>query len=735
MEKIAGFIDHIIYHNSDNGYTVLNLLSSGDEITCVGSFSSVNEGENIEAEGEYVVHPSYGVQFKVRSYELSTPQDEIGIEIYLSSGAIRGIGKAMASRIVRKFGKDSFRIMEEEPERLAEIKGISMRKACEMAKQMEQTRETRNATIFLQKYGISTAMSVKIYKEYGPEIYNIIQTNPYKLADDISGIGFLRADEIAQKAGITVDSDFRIRGGILYQIQQSALNGHTFVYQEELSESASELLGVETEAVERNYMDLMIDRKIVIREKEGKKQVFSTLFDNYERHTAIRLAQLNDQYDIPEIELEARIRQIESETGIQLDELQVQAVKISARNGLTVITGGPGTGKTTTINTIIRYFEKEGMDIALAAPTGRAAKRMSEATGMEARTIHRLLEVNGGEDTNGFERNEQNPLSYDVIIIDETSMVDITLMYALLKAIVFGTRLILVGDINQLPSVGPGSVLSDIIQSEVCSVIELKKIFRQAMDSDIIMNAHRINKGELISLTNKSKDFFFLKRYDSNRVISVCIQLIRDKLPNYVNAEPFDIQVVTPSRLGEVGVERLNTILQEYLNPKDKAKKEVVCQSVLFREGDKIMAVKNNYKLPWEICGKYGIPIETGEGVFNGDMGVISAINSSDHTIEVLFDDNRKAVYEKSQFEELELAYAITAHKSQGSEYPAVIMPILPGPRMLMNRNVLYTAVTRAKKCVTIVGDEGVFNEMIRNHRSQTRNTSLCDRLREQMEL
>ena len=733
MEKLAGYVEHIIYRNTDNGYTVLNLVSGEEEITCVGIFAAITEGENIEATGDYTDHPTYGTQFKVVSFEEKAPEDEEAIERYLGSGAIKGIGLAMAARIVRRFKEDTFRIIEEEPERLAEIKGISERKAMEIASQVNEKRDLRQAMIFLQQFGITMNLAVKIYNRYGQEVYGILKENPYRLADDIEGVGFRTADDIAAKAGIRTDSDFRVRSGILYTLLQASGEGHTYLPKEELTAKTVELLGVDAPVIEKNYMDLAMERKIVMKQTSERTEIYASSFYYMEANTATMLRQLNISYDVADAEIEHRIHKIEKQTGMQLDEHQVSAVKEAVRNGLLVITGGPGTGKTTTINTIIRYFEMEGMDIFLAAPTGRAAKRMSETTGFQARTIHRMLELNGGvEGSAGFERNESNPLETDVVIIDEMSMVDITLMNSLLKAVAAGTRLILVGDINQLPSVGPGSVLKDIIESGACNVVMLTKIFRQASTSDIIVNAHKINRGEEVSLDNKSMDFFFLKRYEADVIINVVLQLVKQKLPKFVDATPYDMQVLTPMRKGLLGVERLNGILQQYLNPPDRSKREKEHGDMIFREGDKVMQTKNNYQLEWEISTKFGLTVDKGMGIFNGDMGIIKEINDFAETMTVEFDEGRKVEYSFKLLDELELAYAITIHKSQGSEYPAVVIPLLNGPSMLMNRNLLYTAVTRARKCVTLVGNEKTFFQMIHNISQQKRYSGLCERLKEQ---
>lgn len=740
-ETIEGYVEHIIYRNQENGYTVANLVVEETEITCVGIFQYLNEGETIKAKGVYKEHPSYGQQFSVSSYEIVIPQDSLAMERYLGSGAIRGIGAALAARIVRHFGDDTLRIIETEPERLAEVKGISERKAREIAEQVEDKADMRKAMMFLQQYGISQTLGAKIYQQYKQDMYRILKENPYKMAEDISGVGFKIADEIAARIGIHTDSDYRIRSGLLYILLLATAEGHVYLPKKVLRARAEKLLGVQADYMEKHIVDLAIERKVVVKEimdefKDEKEQiVYASQYYQIELHTAQMLHELNLKDTIDEEVIAEKIRRIQKAEKIELDQMQQQAIVEAVRNGLLVITGGPGTGKTTTINGIIRYFEMEGLDICLAAPTGRAAKRMTETTGYEAKTIHRMLELTGApEEKSGsvhFERNAQNPLEADVIIIDEMSMVDIFLMHALLSAVVAGTRLILVGDVNQLPSVGPGSVLKDIIASGEFPVVELVKIFRQASQSDIVVNAHKINQGVPVSLDNKSMDFFFLKRYDANVIISVVITLIQKKMPKFVDAEPYDIQVLTPMRKGLLGVERLNVILQQYLNPPSKGKKEKEHGRGLFREGDKVMQIKNNYQLEWEIRGLYGIPVEKGVGVFNGDTGIIKEINTFAETITVEFDERRFVEYSFKQLEELELAYAITIHKAQGSEYPAVIIPLLAGPKMLMNRNLLYTAVTRARKCVTLVGDEKVFAEMENNKMEQSRYTALDLRIKE----
>ena len=742
-ETVTGYIDHVIFRNDDNGYTVMVLkgMEEEQELTCVGTFPAITQGASIEATGNYITHPVYGKQFQISSYTEKMPEDALAMERYLGSGAIKGIGAALAARIVRRFGNDTMRIVEEEPERLAEIKGISEKKALEIAEQMTEKADMRRAMVFLQKYGISLNLGAKIYQKYGQSVYGVLQENPYRLAEDISGVGFRIADEIASRIGIHTDSDYRIRSGMLYTLLQASGEGHIYLPKEELFSRASRLLGVDVSYMEKHLMDMVVDRKLILKETEEGIVVYPTQYYYLELNSAKMLCELNILCPEDEQMMKKRISRIEKETGTELDEMQKQAVASAAQHGLFILTGGPGTGKTTTINAIIRYFEEEGAELRLAAPTGRAAKRMTEATGYEAQTIHRLLELNGlpeGEQEGRavhFDRNSENPLEADVIIIDEMSMVDISLMYSLLLAVTAGTRLILVGDENQLPSVGPGNVLRDIIRRGCFPVVELKKIFRQASESDIVVNAHKINRGEQVTINNKSRDFFFLKRYDADIIIRVVIALIQEKLPRYVDAKPYEIQVLTPMRKGLLGVERLNQILQRYLNPPDEKKKEKEIGQRLFREGDKVMQVKNNYQLEWEILGRYKIPVDKGVGVFNGDTGIMTEINEFAETATVEFEDGRQAQYSFKQLEELELAYAVTIHKSQGSEYPAVILPILSGPRMLMNRNLLYTAVTRARKCVTVVGSENTFAEMIRNEKQQQRYSSLDKRIRELDEL
>ena len=751
--QIKGYVERIIFSSGDSGHTILEIQLSNNEINrikeecpeeaadisdtmvCTGILYLIHPGEYVVFNGSFVVHPSYGLQFKVTSYEETKPEDLDTIERYLGSGAIKGIGPALASRIVRRFKEDTFKIIEERPEELAAIKGISARMAMEIADQVAEKREMRKAMLFLGDLGIGMNLAVKIYKEYGEGLYDIIKTNPYKLADDIEGVGFKIADEIARNSGVELSSHFRIKSGIYYTLMQAVSNGHAYLPMIDLLERAENILCVHIEDHENILMDMIINRKITIRKIADVDVVYPTSLYNTELAVANKLMLLNEKYNVDDRKIGIDINIIEQEERIELDNLQKNAIVAAAKNGVLVVTGGPGTGKTTTINSMIKYFEKKGCDILLAAPTGRAAKRMTEATGYDAQTIHRMLELSGvlSEDSTGavFERNEQNPLEADVIIIDEMSMVDIFLMNNLLKAVSDGTKLILVGDANQLPSVGPGNVLKDIIDSGKIEVVKLTKIFRQEEAGDIVVNAHKINKGEVFEIGPSSKEFPFIKRNDANAIINATVTLIREKLPKYTNSKVNDIQVLTPTRKGNLGVERLNEVLQSYLNPKSANKVEKELNGVIFREGDKVMQIKNNYKTPWEIRGRYGIVADEGLGVFNGDMGIVDNINLFTSELTVKFEDEKYVTYSFKEADELEHAYAVTVHKSQGSEYPAVVLPLLDGPRMLMNRNILYTAVTRAKKCICIVGSADTFYEMVSNENEQKRYSSLAIRIKE----
>ena len=737
MEVISGYVDHFLYE-AENGYKVIVLMVGEEEVVCTGKCPALTVGITIEAKGEYMDHPTYGHQFKMAQYVEIAPQGLEEIERYLASGAVKGIGAALAKRIIQKFGEDTLRIMDEEPERLAEIKGISTRMAMEISQNMEDKKELREAIMHLSKFGISNALALKIYNRYGIGLYAMLQENPYKMAEDISGVGFKIADGIAMQLGIKMDSQYRIQCGILYTLSQSVAEGHCYLPEENLAERSAALLETTPELVRTQISNLSVDRKVILRQD----RVYLQSYFYTELSCAKKLLELDravgESYMLPgqRQQLRGKLEKTAERNGLILEEHQLEAALESICNGVFILSGGPGTGKTTTINLMIQYFQSEGLDLLLAAPTGRAAKRMSEATGYEAKTIHRLLELNGALDEEDkrkvrFERNEENPLDADVVIIDEMSMVDVSLFQALLQAIVPGTRLILVGDVDQLPSIGPGQVLKDIMDSKCFHCVVLQKIFRQKNGSDIVVNAHKINRGEEVPLDNKSEDFFFLERQNVNVIYKHMVELVRDKLPKYVQASSFDIQVLTPMRKGALGTLALNPILQEYLNPPHPSKAEHETSQGLFREGDKVMQIKNNYELEWEVLGNYQIVIDKGQGVFNGDMGVIKEINERQSYLVVEFDEHRRVTYPFQILEELELCYAVTIHKSQGGEYPAVLMPLLSGPAMLMNRNLLYTGITRAKKLVVILGQKDVFQAMIHNESENRRYTSLGERIRE----
>lgn len=744
MKSLSGYVESITFRNEENGYTVLTLSYGKKEIKCTGNFGYISEGEYLEIEGEEVFHDIYGEQIKVTSYKVIPATDELSLKKYLGSGAIKGLGAVLANRIVDKFGEDTLRIVEEEPERLAEIRGITIRKAMDICEQVEEKKDMRDVMIFLQGYGISPTLSNKIYTMYGQKVYDIIKTNPYKLADDLSGIGFKTADEIARRAGVEVNASIRIKSGMCYALSDASLSGHTYLPKEKLVEKTINLLGLRDQYLNADgtynmdlldncFTELVLEKKLILKNIEEKDAVFLSTYYYTELNIARMLLELNISTPEDDYIMGVKLDTIEKLSGVELDDLQRKAVIETQNNGITIITGGPGTGKTTTINAIIQMFEADGLEVSLAAPTGRAAKRMNEATGHEAKTIHRLLEISGGasEETGRdeidakFGRNEQNPLETGVIIVDEMSMVDTFLVHALLKAITIGTRVVFVGDINQLASVGPGNVLRDIIESEQFSVVRLTKVFRQAGESGIVTNAHKINKGEQVALDNSMGDFLYIERENAQMALNATIGLMMSKLPQYVEAKPMDIQVLTPMRGGILGVNSLNEQLQKYINPQDENKREREIAGIIFREGDKVMQIKNNYQLEWEQRSEGGRIYDSGTGIFNGDMGIITTINNTTNTMEVVFDDDRYVIYDSKQAEELELAYAITIHKSQGSEYPAVIMPLVSGVSMLMTRNLLYTGVTRAKKCVCIVGRKETFSAMIANEDQHRRYSGL----------
>ena len=743
-----GYVEKVIYKNDDNGYAVFTVEGEDGEDIFVGTLHGVSEGIYNSAEGEYANHPQYDLQIKFNSYEIKMPDDMISIERYLGSGIIKGVGEALAKRIVKKFKMDSLRIIEEEPERLAEVKGISERKARDIAVSYNEKKEMQDAIIFLTGYGISINLAVKIFNEYGQEMYKIIRSNPYKIAEDINGVGFKTADEIAERMGISSDSDFRIRAALLYTLLNASQLGHMYLPKQMLVAKTYSLLVADNvpyneeleDEIGSQIIELQMTGKAIVKELAGDVTAVYAAANYYiELNSARILSDIDLDFTSEDRPLDKMLAQIEEAEKITLEEKQKLAIKNAVNNGVAVITGGPGTGKTTTINAMIKMFEKLNLELLLAAPTGRAAKRITEATGYTAQTIHRLLELSGGgidEEGNRFAytfvRNSNNPLEADVIIIDEMSMVDSSLFYSLLQAIMPGTRLVLVGDSNQLPSGGPGNVLKDIIRSGVFSVTVLDKIFRQGENSDIITNAHLINAGKQLEINNKSRDFFYIPRQGSQDIIAELKHLILDSLPGFFQVDPMNIQVLTPMRKYELGVENLNKRLQEILNPSSRSIPEKEKNDVVFRKGDKVMQIKNNYKLEWKIMdAKDRFVKEEGVGVFNGDVGFIKEIDEFDQKIVVEYDDGRLVDYLYSQLDELEHAYAITIHKSQGSEYPVVVIPLLTGPAKLLNRNLLYTAVTRARKGVVIVGNIGLVKTMIDNIDEQKRYTTFAERLAE----
>ena len=735
MEDKQGYVTHIIYRNEENGYTVFEILSDGETIGCTGYPGPIHEGESCLVSGKIETHPIYGEQLKIEEYRVLAPQDAGAVFRYLSSGAVKGIGETLAERIVKYFGDDVMRILSEEPERLAEVKGISERMARSVAAQFQENAEERDALLFMQQYDITNKQAVRIYQTYGMDLYRILQENPYRLAEDIEGIGFLQADAIAGKLGVRADSGFRIRSAFLYALDQSLEEGHSFLPEEDLLRRTAALLSIRggEELLKTELTNLITERILVLKKQAGISAIYSASSYARERQiaeTLLRLSSFAPDYEI------TRFREAAAEENLEWDAMQEQALQFAAQHTVLLISGGPGTGKTTTIRTILSMFRKAQMEVLLAAPTGRAAKRMETLTGQEAMTLHRLLGIRPTEEGAGksgffYERNEDAPLEADAIIVDEMSMVDMFLFHALLKAVRPGCRLILVGDVDQLPSVGPGSILRDLIASDAFPTVILERIFRQEEESDIVKNAHRILRGETLKLDNASKDFFFLPRESAEVIYKHIVQLLREMLPKYLHCNTEEIQVLTPMRGGNLGVEKLNLVLQSVLNPSAKNKRDVTVKNNVFREGDKVMQTRNNYAAAWEIPGNFGLPIAAGEGIFNGDFGQIREIDTKADILEVLFEDGRIVRYDRTAMEDLELAYAVTVHKSQGSEYPAVILPLLSGPPSLMNRNLLYTAVTRARSTVVILGSRQCLTEMEQNRNENRRYTGLQERIRE----
>ncbi|QUH19027.1 SF1B family DNA helicase RecD2 [Alkaliphilus sp. B6464] len=733
MVELEGRLVEIIFQNEANGYLVGILDCEDEEVTIVGCLPALKEGEVIAVKGKWIVHPTYGRQMDVKEYRHVQPSTKEGILNYLSSGVIKGIGKKMAERIIDHFGTDALEVIQYAPQRLTEVSGIGEAKAQTIAEAFEEQRELREIILFLSQYGISPGFAVRIYKKYKEMTIAYIQENPYRLADEIIGIGFKKADLIARTMGISPNSKYRIHSGIRYTINTFHTEGHTYAPSDLLIDRARELLGVEEEAVVEGIQEMALKQKIQLERQDEEIIVYSMPYFYAETNCCNKLIELSQiALDTLEIDVDEEISNIEREDGIYLAENQKEAIRQAITNGILVITGGPGTGKTTTINTLIKVFEKLKKKIVLAAPTGRASKRMTEATGKEAKTIHRLLEMGYSDEDEGmlFQRNEDNPLVGDVIIIDEVSMVDIMLMNSLLKAISRGTRLIFVGDVDQLPSVGAGNVLRDIIDSQVIKVVRLNEIFRQAGESMIVVNAHKINQGDYPILNHKDKDFYFINRSKNDDILNTIIGLVKERLPKHYKFDPIrDIQVLTPMKKGDVGTLNLNKELQNYLNPPDKYKRERELREKIFRVGDKVMQIKNNYTLKWTSLD-VDAEEKQGEGVFNGDIGYVQYINTEEQELTVFFDDNRSVVYSFTQLDELELAYSITIHKSQGSEFPVVVMPVTWGPPMLLTRNLLYTAITRAKSLVVLVGTENYLRRMVDNNKIVERYSGLGIRLK-----
>lgn len=736
MAVINGIVDSIVFKNDDNGYIVAVLKENQNKTTIVGCIPFIVEGQTLQLQGEWVKHPQFGEQFKVEAAEEVIPNSILGIERYLSSGVISGIGPVTAKKIVEKFGEESLSILDNHIDRLREIEGIGDKKIRTIQESYLKQREVRNIMVFLQTYGVTTNQCVKIYKKYGSNSIEKVKENPYALVENISGIGFKTSDKIAKSLGIEINSPFRIQSGIKFVINEFCSMGNTYMPLAKLIKESMEILSVKKEDIEKNIYESALEGSIKVEKINGEECVFTLNYYYCELGVTKKIITLTTtKYDDVDINILDKIRQFEDENNIEFASSQKEAIIGSIENGIEIITGGPGTGKTTIINCITSIFEELGMTVFMAAPTGRAAKRMAEATGREAKTIHRMLEMGiSDEESMEFSKDEESPLQCDALILDEASMIDIILMNNLLKAVQVGTRVIIVGDVDQLPSVGPGNVLRDIIESRCVKVVRLKDIFRQSKESMIIVNAHKVNEGKMPILNAKNKDFYFIRQDDKNKISETIIDLIDRRLPNF-NKEwnkMEHIQILSPMRKGALGIQALNKELQNVLNCKKEYKKEKEFREITFRVGDKVMQTKNNYNLKWVRISGDGE--KEGVGVFNGDVGFIEDIDEDDDKVIVVFDDERKVEYENMYLDELDLAYAITIHKSQGSEFPVVIIPVFMGPSLLMNRNLFYTGITRAKKLVVLVGSDKAIHFMISNNRSFERYSALRWRITDILE-
>jgi len=728
MESIKGTVEHIVFRNTSNGYTVAHFDIDGDLVTVVGNFDELNHGEYLKLSGYWTEHKNYGDQFTMETYAMEIPTSTEGIIRYLSSGILPGIGEKTAKAIVARFGEETLDILDNNPERLSEIKGIGKKTLDGIKEVYHEQREVRQIMIQIQDYGISANWAMKLYKTYKFDTISVLLNNPYQMIDDIRGIGFKIADQIANHLGFEENSPGRILAGINYSLGECYNRGNTYMTEAELIQTSSRILGVAEDEINAQLGELVLMGRIIREEVADQRVYYPRNLYEAEDNAALAMARISQMtYKIADINIDAKVKDYERDVAITLDNKQREAIAAAMDNGVIIITGGPGTGKTTIINGIVRIFKDLGLKTVLAAPTGRAAKRITETTGNEAKTIHRLLEYEYSQDDDfpSFSKDETNPLDVDAIIVDESSMIDILLMDSLLMALQPGTRLIMVGDADQLPSVGPGNVLKDIIESGAIKVLSLDRIYRQSEESMISVNAYEINHGRIPDINNDS-DFLFLNKNDGDKLLRDILELVTNRLPIAKGFDSIhDIQVISPMKNGKVGVINLNRELQAVLNPprEDRAQREF--GMVIYREGDKVMQIKNNYRIKWDDT----LSLEQGEGIYNGDIGILEKISSRDKSFAILFNDGKRVIYDFDQMDEITHAYAMTVHKSQGSEFPVVVMPIVGGPPLFLNRKLLYTAVTRAKRLLILIGNQYVFRQMIKSTESQNRQTALRDRI------